>query len=159
MDVTTYMATDLARYIVNKCIADGKPISNFTLQKILYLVQLAVIKETGDLAFYDDIEAWKFGPVVPLAYYDMCGNGAMTILTPYKLKEEPTGPVKVITDRIVDEKRDMEPFALKEEIEATGSPWKRVYNDGKGNKEIIPLAMMYDYVQRKKEWSNLLWWL
>ncbi len=159
MDFACYMARDLAKYIVNKCIHDDKPISNLTLQKLLYLVQLTMIKETGEIAFCDDIEAWKFGPVVPDAYYYMCGNGAFTIITPYKLQEKPTGPAKIIIDRVVDEKRDMEPFALQEEIEKEGSPWKRVYNDGKGSKEVIPLEMMYDYVKPNKKWSDLLWWL
>lgn len=159
MPYTFYSASDLAKYIVNKCIHDEKPISNFTLQKILYLVQLAVIKETQKLAFYDDIEAWKWGPVVPDAYYDMCGNGALPIIMPYKLKEEPEGAIKVIIDRVVDEKRDMEPFALQELIAKKGSPWERVYNDGVGNKEIIPIPMMFNYVKPKKDWDDMLWWL
>ena len=34
-----YSALELSKYIVTKCINDGKPISNLQLQKILYYIQ------------------------------------------------------------------------------------------------------------------------
>jgi uncharacterized phage-associated protein len=46
------------------CGTDQHPISNLQLQKILYYIQKTFL-ENGMVAFDDEIEAWKFGPVVP----------------------------------------------------------------------------------------------
>ena len=73
-----YKAIDLANYIVEKCIKDDNPITNLQLQKILYFIQKDFLKR-GTRAFSDDIEAWKFGPVVPNVYFYFCGFGAMPI--------------------------------------------------------------------------------
>ena len=71
-------AVDLSKYIVTKCAVDDCPISNLQLQKILYYIQKYFLKHDS-IAFYDDIEAWQFGPVVPSSYYRFCGFGAMPI--------------------------------------------------------------------------------
>ena len=39
-----YSAVDLSKYIVYKCITDGRPISNMQLQKILYYIQREFLK-------------------------------------------------------------------------------------------------------------------
>ena len=82
--LTLYKAIDLSKYIVTKCIVDGCAISNLQLQKILYYVQKDFLQR--DLvAFSDDIEAWQFGPVVPVVYYKFCGFGAMPITSTFEV--------------------------------------------------------------------------
>lgn len=142
---------DLAKYIVNKCIDENMPISNFKLQKILYLTQLAMLKQGRWVAFYEDIEAWKWGPVGPCAYYAMCSNGALPIIIPYKLEEKPSGFVKRVIDNVIAEKIALDPFQLQEEIEVEGSPWVKVYNNGKGINKVISLSMMKDFVKLQKD--------
>ena len=51
-----YSALELSKYIVTKCINDGKPISNLQLQKILYYIQRDFLKQ-GEPAFSATIEA------------------------------------------------------------------------------------------------------
>lgn len=147
MDFVYYSALDLAKYVINKCIEEDQPISNFILQKILYLIQLTMLQETGNLAYCDDTEAWQWGPVVPDVYYGMCTNGALPIIMPYKVEEEPSGCEKAIIDRVVEENQALSPYLLQEEIERDGSPWKKTYNNGEGNKKVIPISMMYNYVR------------
>ena len=67
------LALDAAKYIINRCISFGHPISNLQLQKILYFCQLAHIKLSGKLLFSDEqFEAWQFGPVVRSIYVKYC---------------------------------------------------------------------------------------
>ena len=54
-----YSALELSKYIVTKCINDGKPISNLQLQKILYYIQRDFLKQ-GEPAFSDTI-VWSSG--------------------------------------------------------------------------------------------------
>ena len=53
-----HTALDIARYIINKCIDLGRPVSNLQLQKILYYVQGEYMKKNdGEPLFSDEIEA------------------------------------------------------------------------------------------------------
>ena len=62
-----YKALELAKYVVSKCIQDDNPISNLQLQKILFYIQRDYLQNENRAAFADEIEAWRFGPVVPLS--------------------------------------------------------------------------------------------
>ena len=132
-------ALTIAKYIVNRCAESGTPISNLQLQKILYFVQLAFLKQLNKPCFSDDIEAWQFGPVVPLVYYHFCGFGAMPIWATYKL--DSISHAEII-NHVMDEKKKMDPWDLVAESHKEGSPWNQIYQDGQGNHKVIPLNLM-----------------
>lgn len=77
----TYRAEDIARYIIKTCSDREYGISNRKLQKLLYFVQAYFLVEADyqKKAFFDRIEAWTFGPVVPSVYRKFRRFGAMTI--------------------------------------------------------------------------------
>ncbi len=136
-----YTAVDLSKYIVNKCVADGHPISNLQLQKILYYIQVEFLKQ-GKTAFTDQIEAWQFGPVVPNAYYYFCGFGAMRITEQYDGAAQPLAEDIDSIDNIVQEKSTMNPWQVVADTHRPGGAWKSIYRDGEGNHQVIPLAVM-----------------
>ena len=105
-----YKAIDLANYIVEKCIKDDNPITNLQLQKILYFIQKDFLKR-GTRAFSDDIEAWKFGPVVPNVYFYFCGFGAMPISISRDTVPNLTSDKNII-DNIVEAKRKLDPWII-----------------------------------------------
>lgn len=130
-----YTAVDLSKYIVNKCIADGHPISNLQLQKILYYIQKDFL-ERGDVAFLDDIEAWQFGPVVVNVYYHYCHFGGMPISIPESPFEVADYDRRRI-NHLVEEKRDLYPWDLVADTHRPGGAWARTYRDGEGYRDII----------------------
>ncbi len=65
-----YSALDIARYIIWYCKKQGYSISNLKLQKILYFVQANFLVNASHPCFEEEIEAWDFGPVVPVAYHE-----------------------------------------------------------------------------------------
>ena len=66
-----YDALDVANYVISYCHDYlHKGITNLQLQKILYYIQGAFLVKLGKPAFYDDIEAWKYGPVVSDVYHE-----------------------------------------------------------------------------------------
>lgn len=135
-----YKAMDLANYIVDKCIKDNVPITNLQLQRILYFVQKDFLKR-GSPAFSDYIEAWEFGPVVPNVYFCFCGFGAMPIFisrdTVPNLSTD-----KNIIDNIVEAKRDLESWVTAKETNKNTGAWFKVFNNGKGNRSIIPVNLI-----------------
>lgn len=138
-------ALTLAKYIINKCTADHCPISNLQLQKILYYIQVEFLKNKGTPIFKDDIEAWMFGPVVRSVYNKYCGFGSMKIKANYDEYYDFGDNDKKIIDNIVEEKRVLKPWDLVDDTHADGKAWSRIYNDGRGNKEVIPKNVIQQY--------------
>lgn len=60
----------IARYVINRCTQNERPISNLKLQKILYFIQAEFLVSMNKACFKDDIEAWNHGPVVPDVYFE-----------------------------------------------------------------------------------------
>lgn len=131
-----YKAVDLAKHVVNKCVADNCPISNLQLQEILYFIQERFLKK-NQITFAEDIEAWQFGPVVPDVYYKFCGYGAMPIASSFDV-ERISGSDCAMIDRIVEEKRSMDPWDLVADTHRENGAWDKVYQNGKGNRKTIP---------------------
>lgn len=131
-----YSAADLSKYIVYKCITDGRPISNMQLQKILYYIQREFLKNDR-IAFADDIQAWQFGPVVPNVYYTFCGFGAMPISVSNKPIIKMNEQDRRIVDHIVESKRILDPWDLVKETHRADGAWAETYQDGKGNYSVI----------------------
>lgn len=138
-----YDALELSKYIIAKCVKDEQPISNLQLQKILYYIQKCFV-QADRLAFSDDIEAWRFGPVVPNVYYYFCGSGALPIILPYK-GEKPESCDKVTIDSIVEEKRAISPWDMVHDTHKKGGAWDRVYKGGLGDRHTIPIQLIKDY--------------
>ena len=140
-----YQAVDLSKYIVTKCTNDNSPISNLQLQKILYFIQKAYLKQ-GYQAFADETEAWQFGPVVPNVYYYFSGYGAMPIEDGYDCSNlSLTAEDYRIIDPIVEEKRQLAPWDLVNETHKAGGAWDQVYRSGLGNHCIIPINLIREF--------------
>ncbi|EGS34892.1 Panacea domain-containing protein [Megasphaera sp. UPII 135-E] len=133
-------ALDLVKYIVTKCTKDNCSISNLQLQKILYYIQVWFLKNTNQVAFPDEIQAWQFGPVVPEVYYYFCGFGAMPIFSTYDIQENILH--KNVIDDIVTNKRAVSPWDLVEDTHDPEKAWKHVYGNGEGNYLTISIQLL-----------------
>lgn len=134
----TITALDLSRYLINKCTVESEPISNLQLQKILYYIQKDFLVNINRTAFFEDIEAWKFGPVVPEVYYHFCGFGAMKINRNYEQIQIGDPETSERVDSIVIEKRSLNPWDLVQDTHKQGGAWDNIFAQGKGNRDIIP---------------------
>ena len=76
-----YNALDIARYVINISHEFQYSISNLKLQKLLYFIQAVFLVESdGELAcFKEEIEAWDFGPVIPIVYREFKIYGGTNI--------------------------------------------------------------------------------
>ena len=135
-----YPAIELSKHVVTKCMTENHPISNLQLQKILYYIQKDYLKRNS-VAFFDDIEAWQFGPVVPNVYYHFCVFGAMPITSTYESIDIAPEDLEVI-NRIVEEKRILDPWDMVEETHKKDGAWDQVYRDGIGNHKVISHSLI-----------------
>lgn len=73
-----YDVLEVCRHIINYSNEKNYGISNLKLQKILYFVQAYFLLESDGKSpcFAEKIEAWDFGPVVPVAYHEFKQYGS-----------------------------------------------------------------------------------
>jgi len=146
-----YTATQVADYfillasqkIIDENVSEG--ITPLKLQKLLYFGQAASLAVSGKKLFKENIEAWKYGPVIPSVYQK------------YKLKlnqpiTNPTGSYKHITDKdtrklIQGVWELFEKYSAGQlvEISHRHAPWKEAYEEGKNI--VIPCESLRDYYQ------------
>ena len=144
-----YKALDLAKYIVQKCIDDDCPISHLQLQKILYFIQEAFLRN-GHPAFPDPIEAWQFGSVVPIVYNKYRIYGGKTIVwIPDTFKDVSWEDMELING-IVHEKRKLDPWEMVQETHRDGGAWAETYDEGKGRHKEIPIETIKKFLQKKQ---------
>lgn len=74
-----YNVLDVCRYIVKYSDENNKWVSNLKLQKLLYFIQAMFLVNKDEPCFGEIIEAWEFGPVVPVAYYHFKRYGGLSI--------------------------------------------------------------------------------
>ena len=136
-------AIEIARYIIWYCGENGFSVSNLKLQKILYFVQAEFLVNIGRPCFSDAIEAWDFGPVVPVVYrkYKVYGSSnipAFFVGNDVGLED---GEMELV-DGIVDVCAD---YTASELVEITHnqSPWRDNYVPRRNN--VIPLDEIRDY--------------
>lgn len=144
-----YDARDIARYIVSICTSSGKPISNLQLQKILYYVQLSFLHNLNYRAFYNTIEAWDYGPVVPDVYNQYKYYGSTKIYQKFQgLEVMFTDNELLVIKSVVSKCISLRPWDLVEMSHEDDSPWDRVYNGGRGYKHEIPVEYLEEYAMQ-----------
>ena len=122
-----YSALVVARYIIDRCNEKEYAISNLKLQKILYFVQAEFLVTLNTPCFFEEIEAWDYGPVVPKVYqkYKMYGGGNIPSIKSIQLSRITRDDQRLING-IIDVCGKYSASKLVE-ITHHQSPWKSAY--------------------------------
>ena len=123
-----YKALDVAEYTIRKANAIDDPISNLKLQKILYFIQAAFLITKNRPCFKEEIEAWGFGPVVPVVYREYKAYGGVCI--PH-FTDRPIETIEkedmVLIDEIVEFCKPYSSVDLTD-VSMKQDPWRMVYS-------------------------------
>ena len=84
-----YNVIDVCRHIINYSNDKDYGVSNLKLQKLLYFIQAYFLITKKEACFHERIEAWDFGPVVPVAYreYKQFGSSDIPTITYIIIKD------------------------------------------------------------------------
>ena len=148
MNTTVHKAEDIAKFFINRAnkeyvdeggVAEG--ITNLKLQKMLYFAQAAHLSMYGKPLFEDEIEAWKFGPVVRSVYdqYKANGNSPIAECVGIKLEDDLESFLESVWSIYGK-------YSASELVQITHNhlPWKEAYL-GKGENEIIKQDRLKEY--------------
>ena len=139
----SFQVMDVAKYVVNYCTEQGKPVSNLKLQKMLYYLWIDYYKNTNEYLFVEDICAWPFGPVVPSVYFEYCSYAGTPITKKYpNIGDIFSCDVSIEINNIINKYIDFTPNQLVNKSHKSNLPWDRIYNQEKGYKDIIPFDLI-----------------
>lgn len=100
-------------------------VTNLELQKYLYFIQAGSLMRLGEVAFFDEIEAWQYGPVVPRAYREFKYSRGLLTEQEINLSEN----LSELIEEIIEEFQDDEAFELVERTHSYSS-WIEAWNNG-----------------------------
>lgn len=135
-----YSAKTISKYVLAYCVERGKPINNFKLQEILYLLWSDYYKKTKKELFSETFCAWKIGPVVPEIYYEFCQYGALTISLRFDVSID--APDSNIINEIIEHYLPKKIYELVTLSCHPKSPWAIVYQNGAGFRRPIPASLI-----------------
>lgn len=127
-------------------------ITNLELQKILYIAQMFSYGMRGKPLFTNSIEAWDYGPVIPVVYHEFkfAGNNAIPpFLFPVQdcvNKEE-----KEFISKISGLVKGLKGWQLVAITHREGGAWQNTYRSGIKHLVISPSAIQKEYAEL---WSN-----
>ena len=123
-----------ARTVANQFIAlaneQGRDLTSMQLLKLVYIAHgysLAV----RDLALIEnEIEAWKYGPVIPDLYHKIkhCGSGPVSTIRRYDVGELDEGEKELI-EAVYEAYKGFDGISLSNLTHQRGTPWYSVYRN------------------------------
>lgn len=126
-----YTAKQIANYFLAKTNEEeGDLISNLKLQKLCYYAQGVGLAVRGAPMFYERLEAWLHGPVVPELYREYRAYGSSAIPTISDLDVSAYAHAdRAILDDVFDFYGQYSAWRLRQ-MTHQEAPWKDAYIDG-----------------------------
>ena len=147
----TYKALDIAKKLIFTAQNDepngGERLTNLKLQKLLYYQQGYHLAAFGTPLFSEDIEAWMYGPVVPVVYdmFSEYGSSALPIVDgEIALDEEE----EILFNQVYDAYREFSAIGLMNRTH-TERPWIEATPHDRGT--VIPQSMMASYFKTQMQ--------
>ena len=137
----TFDGRAVANYILDRCEANGREVTNLSLQKIVYFSHIWSLIELGRPLLKHKFEAWQYGPVLQYLYrqfrsYDkrpiegrakkLDPNTGQQQIVPYEFDQE----ISDLQSRVVDFYSPLSAGHLVALSHSKGGPWHRVWNHG-----------------------------
>jgi uncharacterized phage-associated protein len=135
----TFDVRAVANYLLDKAQVDNLPVDHMKLQKLAYIAHGWHLAVTSRPLFFNSIEAWKYGPVIPDLYreFKRCGHkaienrvvrfdpntkqaGAWTLPSGSPEAEES----RLVIDRVWDAYKKFSAVQLSTMTHQKGTPWE-----------------------------------
>ena len=155
-------ALSVANYLIEKAAQDKKPIRPLKLMKLVYIAYgygLAMLHRSIIDSRFDQVEAWKYGPVIPSVYHSfkIYRNAPVEAKT-VVMESDADGKIDFIEPKLTDNEAQMicdyvwkkysgySDSQLVSLLHAKGTPWGILYEEGKNN--TIPEFLTQRYYTR-----------
>ncbi len=139
-----YSAGLIASWFVNKGIEEKNYLTQMKLQKVLYITQGIYLLEFNKSLINEPIEAWRYGPVIPIIYQIYRQWGSSPITEPSKIAlvqgrvqlyelDAFSDEVEEILNAAWELTKDIKGEILANWTHQAGSPWHISYANGENS--------------------------
>jgi uncharacterized phage-associated protein len=133
-----YDVRSIANWVLDRADAAGQPVSNMSLNKIVYFIIEKALVERGELLTSAKIEAWEHGPVIREIYHSFKSHGDGPISSRARRFDASTKDLVLANEAIVEQDIELFEEALSAYLHLTaaqlralshqpGGPWHRVW--------------------------------
>lgn len=129
----TTTAIKVANALIQKAAEDERPFTNMKLQKLVYLAYGWHFAIADEKLFDDEIQAWRYGPVIPSLYQKFKLYFSNPIPSNHYFVPESTELpelVMKIVDKVWESYGNYDAGTLVELTHQPESPWHRAYCAG-----------------------------
>lgn len=150
--IRVYKATDVAKYVIKYFNNNNAEITNLKLQKLLYYIQGEALSQNSLPMFWDSIQAWKHGPVVPSVYYQYNRFLSYPIEIDISDMLDIALRDKKIINSVLEKHKDIDPWELVGKTHEE-EPWKNTYSTENQNNviSIKEIKKYFDSEKRKQK--------
>lgn len=145
-----YNCFDIAKYFVELAKKEGTGIDPMKLLKLTYIAHGWHLGVTGKPLFHNQVQAWKYGTVIPELYYAIKMFGKSNVdpfLFKMYSKKDLKEDDKKFVKKIWDAYKNLSGIELSAKTHEENSPWKEVY-DGAHN-VVIENSEIENYYKKK----------
>ena len=124
-----YNSLDFSKKVIHLTNEKGFFITNLQLQKVLYYLQGAYMKNYNKKAFDEEIECWPYGPVVKSVWkeYSVYGRAPIRgVISTLQLSQDEEDVIL----NVIKEKLSMYVWDLVDQTHSE-FPWKTAFENGK----------------------------
>ncbi len=147
----TYDARQIANWFIVNAGKENQKLTIMAILKLIYISHGWYLALYNQPLFYNRIEAWKFGPVVPDVYLGFRNQG-MQIDKPLQIESDKIGTAeeKFLTE-IYEIYGDLNPYHLSKLTHVPGGPWEITMRIGGLFSEIPNDLIKQHYVIKKQK--------
>ena len=142
-----YLSKAIANYFLERAEQEGEPLTPLKLIKLVYIAHGWHLGFFQKPLIQEYVEAWEYGPVIADLYHSIKVYGAGTITDLLSTIIEKRNKLRVVVPRIDDSEtqsfldtiwevyKENSAFNLSDATHEKDSPWDKVMNDKKKNKD------------------------
>jgi len=141
-----HTALQVADQFTRLASQDSKAFTQMQLLKLVYIAHGWMLAVYNEPLIYEEVQAWKFGPVIPSLYQDLKIYGSNPIVnfilqypTDFNTRE------RQVIQFTYDSYGEFSAYQLSDITHAAGTPWSETYGKGAGWAELIPNTVIQDH--------------
>lgn len=157
----TYDGSQIANYILDFCQQRNRPVTNLSLQKIIYFCHVWSLVNLDKPLVRHNFEAWEFGPVLQYLYHEFKDFDRSPISSRAQKIDVVRGvretvnydfdqETELLLGRVVDFYSRLSAGDLVELSHAADGPWAKVWH----HSGIVKLGMKIEDTEIKRYYSK-----
>lgn len=148
----------VANAFIQRSLDEDNPITPMEVQKLMFFAHGWMLGIHGKPLHYDEWEAWRYGPVLPVIYHNLSYFVADPVTDTIRFADPQDfdDAESTIINYIHREYRPIGAIRLSNLTHAKGSPWEQTRKKRWGNNVIIPNDLIQRYFHRKAVEAGIL---